>query len=327
MVRRSPRLKAKSEAQAEAKVLESAGGAEAAAKVAKKAAAKKATMRITILSLVGAAVTVYSALPLAKLDWKYVATWSVGMLAAWFILTPIFAGTDTFGKKPRVAAFNLVAMVPICTLTYYGLTLTFDDNDYRTDPAGGDGVLYRSTHAIPESALMCMIQIAYQIFGVVAGLIDQDQLFSTAFITHHVVTGVLGFLNLHPYIHYQIIYFGGVIEFSNIPLTVFDTFKHFPKLQAAMPSVFLFSKLSFALAFFVLRWFLWFPNAYGMHSDSYYYLQSGSVHSQTTVIAVVLGNIFISGLQILWGIKIAKNVLISLGIMKYTPRKAKAPAE
>ena len=238
MVRRSPRLKAKSEAQAEAKALEKAGGAEAAAKkAARKKAAVASTMLVTVLSLAGAAVTVYNALPLAHLDWKYVATWSVGMLAAWFILTPVFAGTDTFGKKPRVAAFNFVAMVPICTLAYYGLTLTFDGTDYRTDPAGGDDILYRSTHAIPESALMCMIQIAYQIFGVVAGLIDQDQLFSTAFITHHVVTGVLGFLNLHPYIHYQIIYFGGVIEFSNIPLTVFDTFKHFPKLQEAMPSV------------------------------------------------------------------------------------------
>ena len=67
----------------------------------------------------------------------------------------------------------------------------------------------------------------------------------------------------------------------------------FDKIQ-----VYLFSKLSFALAFFMLRWILWFPNAYGMHSDSYHYMQSGNVHSRMTVVAVVLGNIFISGLQV-----------------------------
>ena len=50
-------------------------------------------------------------------------------------------------------------------------------------------------------------------------------------IGHHLSTGILGYLCLHPFVHGYIVFFGGVIEITNIPLTFMDIFKGFKSLQ------------------------------------------------------------------------------------------------
>ena len=313
--RRSPRLAAKqNNAAMPATTPPSSKGKKTKKRTPKTpeeiAAHKSFTVKLTAVLVLLVAFVVSSNMPLHDLDWSIVAKWSSGMIVGWLVLTQIFAGVDMFAEKPRVAAFNVVAMVPICSLTYLGFKLTYDNVDH----AGADWQ-HRTHTPIAESATICMIQIAYQTFGIIAGFIEQDVLFQPEMMGHHAVTMLLGFLNLHPYIHYQIIYFGGVIELSNIPLTVYDMFKHFPKLEKRFPSIMAASKFTFALSYVVLRLILWLVNAYGFHVDSIAYLQSGTAHSVTTVLINQTGNVFLTGLQLFWGKKVVKGVLMTLGLI------------
>ena len=44
-------------------------------------------------------------------------------------------------------------------------------------------------------------------------------------LAHHSVTGILAYFSLYPYIQYQCFFFSGIVELSNIPLTIMDVFK------------------------------------------------------------------------------------------------------
>lgn len=63
--------------------------------------------------------------------------------------------------------------------------------------------------------------------------ISIPELREPSLIVHHIVTALLGYLALYPvaFAHYYDIYFAGVAEISNIPLSVLEAFKLLPQLS------------------------------------------------------------------------------------------------
>ena len=56
-------------------------------------------------------------------------------------------------------------------------------------------------------------------------------------IIHHTLVAILAYFGLHPYVHADAMFFFGVAELTNIPLTVMDVFKYLPSLKANYPKV------------------------------------------------------------------------------------------
>ena len=58
-----------------------------------------------------------------------------------------------------------------------------------------------------------------------------------AMIIHHALVTVLAYTGLYPYVHSDAMFFFGVAELTNVPLTIIDIFKYLPELKAEFPKV------------------------------------------------------------------------------------------
>lgn len=244
------------------------------------------------------------------LDLTFTLNWTISLLVAFFALQFLYRFVPMLKEKPIEAAYNTVAMAPVVALTYLGLV------DYLAGLPELDQQ-QRLYAAFPAAAKICMIQIAYQTFAILAALYaGKRPLLSAEMIAHHAVTWTLGVLNLHPFVHYHIIFFGGVIELSNIPLTIMDVFKLFPRLQEGLPLVYTLMRYSFCVFFLVLRVALWLYHGYQFHTDCIAGIQAGAVHSMTTVLINQIGNIFLTFLQLFWATLVLKGLFKALGLIK-----------
>jgi len=240
------------------------------------------------------------------LDVAYVVEGVALMYLAWAAATLVCSVTPVFKNAPMYAAYCFVGMVPICMLTYEGL-MSF----HEPTPETVEGRTYDFYDA---SARICMIQIIYQVFGIGVAFIAQGTLLSTIMIVHHVCTLTLGFINLNPFVHYHIIFFGGVIELSNIPLSVMDIFKSFPELQDIAPALNNICRYLFAIFFLVLRVALWLTYGLRFHLDCIELLRTGTAHSNATVVINQVLNLILTAMQLLWASKVVKSLLKALGL-------------
>jgi hypothetical protein len=125
-----------------------------------------------------------------------------------------------------------------------------------------------------------------------------------AMIGHHLITGSLAYFGLYPYIHYKALFFFGVAEFTNVPLTVVDVFKYFPDMAKKYSFINEFSRYVFALSFVVLRLIIWPYCCYDFWTGSVNLLRTGAAHSNFVVAFFLGANIFLTALQYFWGSKI-----------------------
>lgn len=145
--------------------------------------------------------------------------------------------------------------------------------------------------------------LSYQVWNVVLCFVLND-LYEPFFIGHHTVTASLAYFGTNPYVHYYGLFFFGIAELTNVPLTFYDVFKYFPDLKAKYSMVNEVSKVVFALSFIFLRLVIWPFISFEFWRDSIKLVQSGEAHSNFVVIFFLLANFFLTGLQFMWGSKI-----------------------
>merc|ERR1711884_678905 len=136
--------------------------------------------------------------------------------------------------------------------------------------------------------------------------------FSSVMLAHHGAVLTLAILvALAPFSHWGAPFLAGLIEFTNLPLTVMDLFKSFKDLQQRFPGTFLASQAIFAIGFFVLRVVLWLPIFGLIFSDSITFLRIGGAQGLQFAAAAYMiptGG-FLTGLQLLWAWKIVKMIM------------------
>lgn len=245
------------------------------------------------------------------LDRLHFAAWLFGMASVALVLRRRFQRPDSaFKSHPAAGAYLVVAFVPVIVTSLKGLRgwMQIGDLD-REDRIG--------MH-IPDASDILEIQIAYQIFSIVAGLLIGPPMNSAPMLAHHVCTLLITGFNLGFHVHYHVLYFGGCIEFSNWPLGVMDLFKRFPAIAAKYPKVSLASRIAFAGSFTVLRVILWLWYDITFVGDSLHLIlyHSHTMQNPFAVYISLIGNVFITGLQLFWFTKIVRRVLTLSGRMR-----------
>lgn len=125
-----------------------------------------------------------------------------------------------------------------------------------------------------------------------------------AMIGHHLVSATVAYFGLYPFGHFGALFYFGVAEATNIPLTAVDVFKYFPELARKYSLLNEFCRYSFALSFVILRLILWPMGAIDFWTGCADLLQTGKAHSRLVVGSFLIANLFLTGLQFFWGSKI-----------------------
>jgi hypothetical protein len=251
------------------------------------------------------------------LDWSnpYLAYWFIGCPVANIILCVLFRqlgwfkGDSRFGTKLcDVAAFLAVAFFCVTYLGFAGLIAFtgFNGNTVYDDLKGDDMRIHGRSDWVENHLVYPMI--GYQIWNLLASCC-MNEFRGVQMIVHHVLTGSLAYFGLYPYVHFQGLFFFGLTEITNVPLTFVDFFKQFKDYAEVYPNLYSASRMVFGVSFIVLRLIMWPYRCYGFWKDSLHLLISGEAHSNFVVGFFLMANILLTGLQFVWGKEIIKAVM------------------
>lgn len=180
------------------------------------------------------------------------------------------------------------------------------------DSAAIQDRLYEESNS-GSARYMAILMLAYQSwnFGLCAYLKDYRTAES---LGHHSVTAILSYFAIFPFVPYYVLFFIGVAEMTNIPLSVFDALK-FMKLKDEFPKLYTYSRVIFAVSFLIIRCGWWPIVSYDFWKNM---LGTGvfQMHSPFVGIFFLIGNAFLTALQFLWGSKIVKALLGMFGTKK-----------
>lgn len=198
-------------------------------------------------------------------------------------------------------AYQLCAILPITYLAIAGvvgwfrLDKTWDYELIDSDKIYGRSLFYEDHIVAP--------MLWYQIWNTIICFILSEYR-DPVMIAHHGVTAVLVYMTLHPFLQYYGIFFFGMPEVTSVPLTLVDTFKQFPDLKEKFSGVNSASRWIFGLSFLVVRLALWSKVSLQYWIDAFAILQNGTAHSLGVNLFFMFANVFLTGLQWLWGYKI-----------------------
>mmetsp|Transcript_22435 Transcript_22435/g.32719 ORF Transcript_22435/g.32719 Transcript_22435/m.32719 type:complete len:267 (+) Transcript_22435:90-890(+) len=234
--------------------------------------------------------------------------WMAAVPIMYFGLVILFRAMNLWEAKTRkgsrgsdIMAFLIVAGICVTYLGIVGVIAWFElEPSWDYDTLKKDNI-YGRAQFVEDHLIMPMM--SYQGWNLLLCLFNND-LRDPAMIGHHLVTGSLAYFGIHPYVHYYGLFFFGFAELTNIPLTLVDMFKYFPDLKEKMPVLNEFCRITFAVSFIIVRLIMWPYISYGFWVGALDLLRTGRAHS-TFVVAVFFGaNLFLTGLQFLWGSKI-----------------------
>ncbi len=246
----------------------------------------------------------------------YFQAWFIGTPIVWFALFKTFRALDLWKFETRkgtrtsdIIAFEIAAGISVLYLGCAGVIIS--QGWFGTGPELArlqKDMLHTKSDFVINHLVYPMV--TFQLWNVLLCLFTPD-LNVPEMLAHHLITAALGYFGLHPYLHGYGLFFFGVAELTNVPLTAYDIFKYMKaaKWQEKYATTFTVAKLSFAVSFVILRLIVWPMTSYPFWKDSVALLQSGKAHSNFVVLFFLLANVFLTFLQFFWGWKIVESVL------------------
>lgn len=269
---------------------------------------------------------------------KYFLAWFIGVPVAYLLLAGTFRALGWWNFKLQVMkkkklqdsttrasddmAFELVAGFCVTYLAAAGFIGSYSLFGVDDFPKLMSNEFYGDSEFVRNHLIYPMIN--YQGWNVVLCL-TLEVLGDPNMIGHHIVTGSLAYLGLHPYLHLRGLYFLGIAEVTNIPLTVYDVCKKFDRLGWKSTGIYELSQATFAISFIIFRLILWPYYCIPFWMGSVELLTSGRAHSPFVVVYFLLSNVFLTGLQVFWGQQIVVGLLQVLGIMKKPIKSSASP--
>ena len=235
-------------------------------------------------------------------------TWALSVPGVYITLFVLFRIMNLWPEKTRrggrasdIMAFQVTGFLIVTYMSIFGVGIWFKlNNNWDITPLENNKYL-GSAQCVEDHLLVPML--TYQFWQVVACIVFND-LRDVAMIGHHVVTCALAYVCLYPCMHYYSCFYFGVAELTNIPLTLIDTCKYFPKIRDQYPQVHYTAKVLFAGGFYSIRIIYWSWFTYNMLSALIPLLINGTAHSSIVVSFFLFAAAFLTGLQWLWGYKI-----------------------
>ena len=145
----------------------------------------------------------------------------------------------------------------------------------------------------------------YQFWNTILCLILPD-IRDPVMIVHHILTGLLAYCATYPFACYYALFFFGLSETTQLPLTIVDVLDHFPSIRNNHPFVDALSKNLFGAMFFLVRIVLWTKVSVEFWAGCLDLLHQPHVHDKLVVMFMLLSNVILTGMQYLWAIKIGK---------------------
>jgi len=263
--------------------------------------------------------------PTGGVDFKnvYCRTWFLGLPIAYFTLLMAFRRLNWWNFNLKVMkngkleastsrasddmAFEIVAGGCCVYLAAAGLVGTFSIFGVELTHLQKDIFYAKSEFVINH---LCYPMLWYQFWNVLLCL-NFEVLRDKFMIAHHTLTAILSYMALAPYLHSMALFFFGIVEITSIPLTVYDVCKKFERLGWKDTLAYNISRITFAISYIVVRLIMWPIYSWGFWTGSISLLQSGKGHSNFTIAFFLVTNVFMTGLQLMWGQQII-SALIAL---------------
>uniref|UniRef100_A0A7R9YDN5 TLC domain-containing protein n=1 Tax=Pinguiococcus pyrenoidosus TaxID=172671 RepID=A0A7R9YDN5_9STRA len=239
----------------------------------------------------------------------FLAIWVAVALAA-LLWTRIRRGSDAeFSVND---SYLVAGAIPVLSLIAVG---------YSSTPMlwGCPTAEERLFAVVPAGKMISQLQVGYQVFCLVGAVFCGYPQSKPENIAHHFLAGLASTLSLLPFAQYYCIFFGSLVELSTAPLTVLDLFKRNRQYIEKYPSAYSATKAVFALSFLSLRVLIWPYFAVRMGLDVYIMRGEIPFYSQIITYTALLG---LTGLQLLWGRLVLRNVILTLrGQDRYLKKK------
>ena len=272
------------------------------------------------------------------------------LLGSQLLLTGAFqAFSTTFREKPLLAAFEFVSTGFCAYVSWHGVQLAAANmlpHDFEANSAAS-----RILEEHDEARYYNTLLGGYGLWelGLLLALPDMR---SWDNVLHHFFVCVVVVLTMYPgpFGQFYSPYYAGVQvcprlpppphppllrrlvcrpadwllawqELSSVPLGAVDLFKQFKPLQTDYPSAYFAARFTFALAFVAVRMVVWVLVSQHFWRDLYaIYDPAGSPLEQFQFWVCLSSNLFLTGLQMLWGRLVIRNSLRVLGVLE-KPKK------
>ena len=206
-------------------------------------------------------------------------------------------------REAALVAYNLAAVSPNIYMAYVGCYTYWADEGAAVAHASAHGRLYAP---LAPAASMISVCIAYELWNTLAAFALPEYR-TAAYVGHHASTLCLALLCTAPFLHYYSLFFLGPPSVSSVLLGLVDIFRH-TGLHSYLPTTNLVVRLLFALAFLATRSVMWPYVSACFWRDVGGVLAAGTSHSAWSCTVYLAANIFLTGLQLIWTVRIVRGL-------------------
>ena len=205
-------------------------------------------------------------------------------------------------RRSHVMAYEIVSGLCCTYLFTTGAYFALFHPDYAhmvREPLFGQSEFVENHLLLP--------MIVYQTYNALLGFYIAE-LYGNVMLLHHTLTWMLAYLSFTPYVQHSAVFFFGVTEITNIPLTVCDICRYFPEYKIAFPNLYMGSKWLFYALFIVIRMVIWPVVSFEFWRLSLHHLMDESAPSPAMTIFFLGTHVLMTILQMFWGIRIIRRI-------------------
>jgi len=208
-------------------------------------------------------------------------------------------------------AYPMVSFVATLQFVRYGWAAVFDGTmrEISTDPY----TRLKADHVGFET--LAQITFAYEVFNTLTSIV-LPQYRTVEFLGHHILTMMISKIGQTHGPEFYALFYIGIAATSTLPLAVMDIFKFGPKVLAeTYPTANSIARVCFAVAFLILRAFLWPLVSLLFWYDAFKNLidppEDGQIW-RAYLIGLLLSNTFLGALQVIWAGKVWGGLMKAL---------------
>lgn len=211
-------------------------------------------------------------------------------------------------RRSDILAYEIVSGWYCTYLALAGINIQFFHTDYVA--MAQDPIYSRSAHV--EQYLLCPM-FFYQCWNTCICLYLRE--FRTrVMIGHHVLTAAACYVSMvSATFQYYLVFFCGMVELTNIPLTIYDLFKFFPEYKPVFPILYRSSRLLFTVWFIAIRLILWPLRTFECLQYVCHSLLTGYLQPTATLFFLMPIIILATTLQLIWGLSVIRLAREALG--------------
>ena len=196
---------------------------------------------------------------------------------------------------PSIIAYNGMVLIFDVVSTLIGMCALLDGTMAGIDDSSWTRLYgYSSTFMV-----LCALTAAFELYNTIVSAFVVPQ--GAALIAHHLVTLALCVIGVAPYSHFYGLFFFGIANLSSVPLAAFSICDALRSRYPAFEKAYAHLRTAFGVLFLVVRCAAWPVLSAIFWADTYSAMRAERVHSFAATLFLLLSNIFLTGLQFLWG--------------------------